>query len=205
MPPLSFADKLIYWFLFIILSAATVALPVLIFDLRDKIAYSDPYVVAAIGDDLAVLRIILPGITVFLIWFIPVAQCYQDRKPIFGLRNFKYGPPAWPKEYPLLMKNKPFVWESQVSKQRRKRIATIVLALLLVSLLQFPLSLCGRDCLRQDGSIVRYNLFNSETHNYPSGQIKEVRLETYWRSRKGKRLKFYGSWRVRMVLVTDSG
>lgn len=203
MPPLSFLDKLIYWLLFVILFGGIIALGFLPFYIRDRIAFSDPSVVAALGDGAVIVLLSFPVITIFLLWFIPWVSWYEQRKPIFGLPNFKYGPPAWPKEYPLFMKNKPFVWESQWSKQRHKRIVTVMLVLLLVSVIPFPLSLYGRDCLRQDGSIVQYNLFNAQTHEYAPGKVKEIRLGVHRRRSRGHHYRPH--YYAQITLVLDNG
>ena len=119
MPPLSFLDKLIYWTIFLLLAAAYLLLLFGPIYLRDRIAFSEETVLAA-EDHVSSLWMIVPGMTFFLMTFLLWNQPYQDRKPIFGLKNFKYGPPAWPKVYPLFMKNKPYVWVSERKKKERK-------------------------------------------------------------------------------------
>ena len=47
MPPLSFADKLIYWIIFLLLAAAYLLLMFGPIHLRQKIAFSDEMVLAA--------------------------------------------------------------------------------------------------------------------------------------------------------------
>lgn len=197
MPPLSLTDKLIYWFFFVLFVAATFILAILPFDLRSLIAFSDPAVIAVMDDGVVVLGL-FPFITIFLIWFIPWYTWLNNRKPIFGLRNFKYGPPGWPREYPLFMKNKPYVWVNEKSKRNRKLCVAAVLVILLLSLIPFPLSLYGRDCLRNDGGVVQYNMLNTQTREYSPGQVKEVRLDAYSRRRRS-------SWYARITLVMDDG
>lgn len=202
MPPLSFADKLIYWAIFIILCAFSVVLIFLPLFLRNKIAFADEMVLAK-EDNISMIWMLVPWMTFFLLTFILWYIAYQDRKPIFGKRNFKYGPPAWPKVYPLFMKNKPYVWVSKKTIEDRKEIAVILLAILLISFIPFPWSLYGRDCLRSDGSIHQYNMFNSCVKDFSSGQIAEVEFETY-DHRVGKN-SVRRTWDVQVTLTTDSG
>ena len=202
MPPLSFLDKVIYWSVMLILIVLWFGLIFAPIMLRDKIAFRDEIVVAASGD-ASLLWGLIPFITSFLmsliLWLIP----YQSRTPIFGLRNFKYGPPAWPKKYPLFMKNKPHVFVSERTKKERKKIATLLLVVLLVSFIPFPLSLYGRNCLYSDGSIVQYNSFNGKSREFTSGQIESLKIETY-RYSTGRHY-MTKHWGVRLVFTTDNG
>ena len=178
MPPLSFVDKLIYWTIFLLLAGCYL---VLIFGplyLRDRIAFSEETVLAAEAH-VSIMWLGVPWMTFFLMTFILWNQPYQDRKPIFGLKNFKYGPPAWPKVYPLFMKNKPYVWVSERKKKERKQIAVVLLVVLLLSFVPFPWSLYGRDCLLHDGGIAEYSMFNNRTEEFASGEIAQIQIETY--------------------------
>ena len=61
--------------------------------LRDIIAFADESVVAT-EDHISVLWLIVPWMTFFLMTFILWYMPYQDRKPIFGKKNFKYDMPG---------------------------------------------------------------------------------------------------------------
>ena len=202
MPPLSFVDKAIYWFAFLILCMLYLVLFFGPLHLRHIIAFSDESVIA-VEDNISIWWLAIPWLTftamTLILWYLP----YQDRKPIFGKRNFKYGPPAWPKVYPLFLKNKPYVFVSERKKEKRKKIATLLLIVLLVSFIPLPWSLYGRDCLRNDGSIVQYSMFNKYLHDFSSGEIKEIKIETY-RYSTGKYHRTT-QWGIRMQFVTDSG
>lgn len=202
MPKLSVADKLIYWSILLLLGAAYLLMLFGPMYLRYRIAFGDETVLAA-DDHSSILWLIVPWMTFFLMTFILWLQPYQDRTPIFGLKNFKYGPPAWPKVYPLFMKNKPPVWVSEKKKKGRRQLAVVLLILLLVSFIPFPWSLYGRDCLRHDGGVVVYNMFNSQTREFTSGDMAEVEIETY-RYTTGKHARV-SHWGVRMVLRTGGG
>ena len=202
MPPLSFVDKLIYWTIIIVLCAAYFLLLLGPLYLRHKIAFSDAEVIA-VEDHGSLLWLLVPWMTFFLMTFILWLEPYQKRIPIFGRKNFKYGPPAWPKIYPVFMKNKPYVWVSERKKKERKQIAVLLLVILLVSFIPFPWSLYGRDCLCYDGSIVQYNMFNRRTREFSSGDIADIEIETF-RYSTGKYARTR-HWGVGMVFTTDSG
>ena len=202
MPPLSFLDKLIYWMILFVLCAAYIVLLLGPLQLRHKIAFADEAVIA-VEDNISTWWLAVPWLTFFLMTLILWVRPYEARKPIFGRRNFKYGPPAWPKVYPLFMKNKPHVFVSERKRKERKQIAAMLLVVLLVSFIPFPWSLYGRDCLQSDGSIVQYNMFNSEVREFSSGEVESIKIETF-RYSTGKYVTT-SHWGVRMVFVTDSG
>ncbi len=201
MPPLSFLDKLIYWTIFLVLAVSYLVLLLGPLSLRNKIAFADTAVIA-VHDHTSVLWLIVPWMTWFLMTFVLWYLPYERRKPIFGKRNFKYGPPAWPKEYPLFMKNKPCVFVSERKRKERKQLAVILLVVLLISFIPFPWSLYGRNCLYNDGSIAQYNMFNTQTREYAPEDISEVTFDVirYRSGRHGPR-----HWGVRITLITEDG
>lgn len=201
MPPLSFLDKLIYWSIFLVLAVSYLALLFGPLSLRNKITFADTAVIA-VYDRASTFWLIVPWLTWFLITFILWYLPYERRKPIFGKRNFKYGPPAWPKEYPLFMKNKPYVFVSEHKRKERKQLAVILVVLLLISFIPFPWSLYGRNCLYNDGGIAQYNVFNVQTRAFAPEDIADVTFDvTSHRSgRSGPR-----HWGIRITLTTESG
>ncbi len=202
MPRLSLSDKLIYWFLMLLLIIVYFLLLLLPLDLRRWIAFRDEAVIAS-ADSASLLWLLVPWITFFLMTFILWLQPYQSRRPIFGIRNFKYGPPAWPKIYPLFMKDKPRVYVSERKRKQRKYIAVLLLILLLISFLPLPLGLYGRDSLRKDGSILQYNMFNRLVREFSPGDISRVELGTF-RYSTGKTISS-DHWGITMIFFTESG
>lgn len=198
MPPLSFADKAIYAAAALLLCAAYFALGIVFFYLRDRIAFSDDTVIAA-TESLAVGWFFVPWLIFFLITFIPFVSAYESRRPIFGRKGLRYGPPTYPKVYPLFMKNKP-------REQKGKgRIAILLLLVLLIGLIPLPWSLCARSCLRCDGSVVKYNGFNRQSREWRPEDFSEIRIETFrFRYTTGKHIRSY-HWGVQMVLRTSEG
>lgn len=202
MPPLSFVDKLIYGILFLLHLTLSYILLLELLHLCRVIAFADISVVAVAARS-GILWVIIPWLTYFLIPFILLDKSYIDRKPIFGKRNFKYGPPAWPKVYPLFMKNKPYVFVSERKKKDRRLSVIILLIVLLVSLIPLPLSLYGRNCLRDNGSIVQYNMFNNVARSFTSEEIEEVTIKAYrYHTKSDPKFWSYG---VQIVLITDTG
>jgi len=202
MPPLSVLDQIIYWTIFVVLCLACFALIFVFMLLRERIAFSDDTVIAS-AENASSLWSIVPLLTVqiliLVLWIIP----YEARRPIFGLKNFKYGPPAWPKIYPLFMKNKPPVWVSERKKKEKQQIAIALAVLLLISFIPFPWSLYGRDCLYTDGSVRQYSMFNTLNQEHLPGDMERVEYSVY-RYSSGR----YGNgthWGIRMHLVTADG
>lgn len=202
MPPLSFRDQLIYWTVFLLLCAADLALLLGPMPWRRKIAFSDPTVIAW-EENASMLWQFVPLLTFFLMTLILWTMAYRDRRPIFGRKHFKYGPPGWPRVYPLFMKNKPAVWVSERKKKQRKQIAVLLLSLLLVSFIPLPFSLYGRSCLCSNGDVVQYNMFNTQICTFTGEDIFHVEFETY--SYNLSRRSFIKKYSVQMVVKTNRG
>lgn len=202
MPRLSALDLMIYWAVFLLLCVSYFILIVGTIFLRNRIAFFDLEVVA-VEDNISIFWLFIPWLTFFLMTFLLWLLPYQNRQPIFGLRNFKYGPPAWPKRYPLFMKNKPYVYVSERKKKDRRKLAVFLLVVLLIGFIPYPWSLYGRDNLKTDGSIVQYNMFNKQWREYSPEDFRNIQIETY-RYRTGKTGRAT-HWGVRMIFITDSG
>ena len=202
MPPLSAVDQLIYLSILLVLGAVYVVLFLVPFFLWRYNAFADEAVLAARAK-MGLLWCLVPWfvffITTFVLWVVP----YQDRKPIFGKLNFRYGPPAWPKVYPVFMKNKPYVWVSKKTVADRRRKAVCLLILLAVSFIPYPWSWYSRYSVKQDGSVAQYNIFNIPVKEFSSGEIREVEFEAYWHYKSRNSLERIGD--MKMHLITDSG
>lgn len=201
MPKLSLLDQLIYWMIFLLIIIFSFGPLLLSYYLNPVIAFADEMVVVSV-EHASILwssfTWFFSFILLFALWLAP----YEERHPIFGLRNFKYGPPAWPKIYPIFMKNKPYVWVSENAKKRKRRLIAVVMFLVLISWIPYPWSLYGRDCLYADGSIGQYNMFDSKVREFQSGEIDCVEFQTYYHSAA----KFAsGRFSVCVNLTTDSG
>ncbi len=203
MPKLSLLDRCIYWFIFLILCclwALVAALPYVMFD---SIALSDG-AVAAGHQRATVLWVLVPWMTFFLMTFILWQMPYSERRPLFGIRGYQYGPPRTPKIYPVFRKGNPKVWISDRQKQNRKRLALGLMILLLVSFIPYPWAFYGRDSLYYDGSVRQYNIFNVEKVHYSSGEVASVEFRgiTYT---TGGRYSHTRHWSVQVILTAYSG
>ena len=204
MPKLGFRDQLIYITAMILTMGGSIAVMVLQMILQNRITFADPQVVAYLSGRgygnwmFLFLWLMMVGIII-------LAGPYQSRLPIFGIRGFKYGPPAYPRIYPLLMKNKPKSWVSpkkQAAQRKGRNIAAaFLLATLVFSLAMFPRSIYGREVLMQDGTITVYTPGNRERSHYKFSDVESVTLETY----KYKPKKSMPRWSVRLVIRTRDG
>ena len=207
MPKLSLLDQIIYWVLFAIIWVVALAILFLPIFFGEKIIFADEMVIA--GESRSAGWSFVTFVVFILIAVIVWGFFYGDRRPIFGLRKFKYGPPAWPKIYPLVMKNKPSVWVSEKKKKARKRLIVILLVVLLISFIPFSLAFYGRTCLYSNGSVTEYNVLNAHSKEFSAGEIAKVEIEAYkHRTRNTNYTRYLPTWvlhDVRMIITTDSG
>lgn len=168
-----FVDQLVYWFfmsLILILSFSYILVPVMI---KENIAFSDPNVIAY--DETADFLWTIPGFFIFfLTTFIPWVYCYQGRKPIFGAnRNISY-----------INQNSRY-YEKQIKRQKKEAkiqrklalmTAILLLPLIFISLLFPAMAIYGRESLYEDGSIRRFNLFNSISREYAPEERTSLKI-----------------------------
>ncbi len=203
MPKLSFVDNLIYLGIFGLMCVAwglVAAMPTL---LSDDIAFRDETVMA-FHQRATSLWMLVPWMTFFLMTFILWVIPYENRRPLFGRKDIKYGPPYTPKVYPLFRKGNPPVWVSEKTKRDRKTTALVLLAVFLIGFIPYPWAFYGRNCLHYDGSISQYSIFNNCVEAYPSGEVASMTFSTY-RYDTGGKYSTHWNWSVKVVMVTDSG
>ncbi len=200
MPKLSLLDKCIYCLSCILLLCILTFIgivPILIFD---TIAFADDAVVAC--HHWSVLWLLVPyiawftgTITLWSIW-------YTGKKPLFGIRNYQYGPPRHPKIYPLFRKDNPPVWISESEKNNRRRNALILLVILMLTFIPYSWAFFGRDSLYYDGSISRHNIINIQSEKLSSREVQTVRfcVNSYRTGRNSPR-----RWRVQVELIAQDG
>ncbi len=139
-------------------------------------------------------------LTFLLSLFIPWNNLHSRRYPFFGKRGVKYGPPAYPRTFPLFMKNKPQYWKSPSELRMRKATAIFVVVLNLVFLLLVPLSIHGRNMLYEDGTVHEYSMFDNLKREYEPENAEKVTL-SIGRHRTGK----YGTYTWRLIVSIDYG
>lgn len=195
MPKLSFIDQLIYWTVILLLICMLLAFILLPFYIKHLTAHAEDLVIAH-ESTISVLWQFVPFIAFLTAFCWCCLLPYTKRIPIFGRRNFKYGPPAWPRIYPLFMKNKPKIWVSQYEKQKKRKRILWLVGLLVLGLITFPLSFFGRECLRSDGGITQYSMFNTQTRAFSSEEITSVVIRA---------VNFRRKTGVEIKLTTDTG
>ena len=139
-------------------------------------------------------------LTFLLSLFIPWNNLHSRRYPFFGKRGVKYGPPAYPRIFPLFMKNKPQYWKSPSEGRMRKTAAIFVVVLNLVFLLLVPLSIYGRNMLYEDGTLREYTVFDKIKREYEPEKAESVTLQIGW-YRSGR----YSSGYWRLTVSIDYG
>lgn len=179
MPKLGFADQMIYalgyllilavlaglfWFRFFWIEDRMMAQPgAVAYEARESVNWFLPFM-----------------ISVMLSLFIPWYRLHSSRYPFFGKRGVKYGPPAYPRTFPLFMKNKPQYWKSSSAARMRKATVIFIVVLNLVSLLVVPLSIYGRDMLYEDGTLRQYTVFDHIKREYAPEEAESVTLSISW-------------------------
>lgn len=200
MPKLGWKDQLLYITVMIITGGFSVFGWLIVMQIQDDIAFSDPQVIArTVGKgNMSCIWLMLWCMVAF---GLIIAGPYQNRFPIFGRTDIKYGPPAYPRIYPLFMKDKPKYWVSpkEVQKQNCSRMIAAILLVItfLVSAAMFPLSLHGRAVLNEDGTVTVYDARNREVHQYAYYEVTSVELGTYQSSGR-----YSGSWHIHFVITT---
>lgn len=179
MPKLGFLDQMIYMAGYLlILVVSGILLWFFMFFFKD-LALAEPG--AAAYEAHGSIYWFFPFFLTFpLSLFIPWYCLHQKRYPFFGKRGVKYGPPAYPRTFPLFMKNKPQYWKSPSQARMRKATAIFVVALNLVLLLLVPLSVFGRDMLYEDGTVRDYSMFNNLKREYAPEDAQKVTLHIGW-------------------------
>lgn len=200
MPKLGFGDKLLYWVLMIVGYGGSVVCVFAPMVQRRLLADTNP---DALACEMEVAEILFGfGLALWLlvVGMIVTLKLYKPRIPVFGRSDIRYGPPAYPRIYPMLMKNKPVHWESQAAVRKRRRNHRILAGILIVTLLfgaaVFPLSLNSRYELLRDGTVMSYDYQNQPTH-YDLEDLESVRLFVNSSSTKNGRRRWYPSFELR--------
>jgi hypothetical protein len=173
---------------------------------RDNLALSDKSIIAYSDSGSGVLFFSLPLIILMLCSGITIWKYYfKAMRPLFGRRDFEYGDDLEYGEYPLFYRGKPTDAESLKQKKKRTRKALIISAIFAVCLVLFPYSIAPRESLTYSGDIIRYNVFNSETHRYSKDDIKQVTFRTERKTRRRGRHGRRISYNYLMTVTMDDG
>lgn len=203
MPKLGFWDQLLYHTVFIFGFVFSIGSLFLASAAQERIAFSDPRVISFIGG-----RGTFHGIW-FMFWCLLTSELlilvpFLGRYPIFGRKGIKYGPPAYPRIYPLLMRNKPKFWVSK-AEQRKKRntricIAAVLIITFAITVALLHVSFHGRIVLFESGSITEYDERNREINRYYPDELSEIELSAHYHSGRGG-----GYWSVGYEITCNDG
>ena len=196
MPKLGWKDQLLYWAG--MLTAGIVALFCLFFPThyRNKLSATNPALLSwDVGSGY--LHSLWFCFWLFLLCIL-ILVFYQKRIPVFGRDDIRYGPPAYPRVYPLLMKNKPRHWQGENAKKKHATRKWIITGALLTSFLLcaalYPSSLASRYELLKNGTVVAFDSHNRQKARYAISDIEAVCLDT---ERTGGRNR---SWYARITI-----
>lgn len=199
MPPLTILDKVIYWIAGAAMLAAFVGLFFLWLRWEERVMFSDAQVVccARHGSFLwafpGALSLIITGLG-FWCWG------YDGRRPIFGIKGFRYGPP-YPSIYPLFSKDRPP--RKPADRRGARRAASVVICIDLLFLAPVLLSVAGRDSLYADGTVQEFSMFGNVREEYGVRDTEQVILSVDSRT-SGKYVRTR-HWFVGLKLVMTDG
>lgn len=188
-PPLSVLDKCIYIAIGTIGVVGTFVLFICLSNVPKNLAARDAQVIAAQGTAANVF-FVLPFLLYAIISaiIIPIVGNTM-RKPIFGNKAVTYGAYPWARDcYPRFGPQRRKTQERPSAVAFRRRVFALWCAGFLLTACLVPFGLFGRNCLREDHSIVTYNLVNMQrdkvytTHDYETLTIRAVRPTKYYHS-----------------------
>lgn len=200
-PPLTFLDKSIYFFGIILSCAVSVLLAMCFEYVKDTIAYSRPETIAFIGNAsywFALPVIFLIGTSAIIL----LACGWEEKKPIFGSKKYKYG------EYPF---NEDCIPLFSFKKHRREKapyqrsFARMMILLWCCAFIVFacliPLSLFGGDAMYQDYHVERINLVNNVSDTYTTDDFSELTIQARYVSP----VRGSGRWKYEIIIKMKDG
>jgi hypothetical protein len=195
-PPLSGLDKTIYYTLFVLLPVLLFCAAFLYIKLTRAIAYADPTVLSS--ESRASVFWVFPFLIAALLGgWIPIANALTNKQPIFGKKGIRYGSPGHAPVYPLFGSDRTKSYIRPSERRYRRFMRRLAVGILAVTFLLTPLSLCGRNSLREDMSITVYSVFNREVREYEREDIETVTFNAYHTSK--------GGWQLRAEIRTLDG
>ena len=203
MPKLGWKDLLLYWTGMLIAAGCAVAAIFFPTLARETISFQDPDVIASMHYDG--IHMLWLSVWFVILCFL-IAVPYRKRYPVFGRGDIKYGPPACPRIFPLLMKNKPRYWidPRKIAIQRRMYCVgtAVMLIFLLLSVHLYPNALFKRFDLRENGSITVVNRDNRVEKSYGRGDVESINIQA--RSERSFR-SYTRRWYVTMIISLQDG
>ena len=153
MPNLGCIDQLLYWTAMLLPGGGAFFLLLFPTYYRSELADANPLTLSWC-DGEGVLHMVWLVFWLFLACILIASVFYPSRRPIVGRRDIRYGPPAYPRIYPLFMKGKQ-EWRSKKAIAADARGRRVIITTLIVSFL-FSAHYALRDiesvCLRTSSS-----------------------------------------------------
>lgn len=118
MPKLGWQDRLLYTLLIVVTFGGALGCLFFLRINRDRLLSADAL---TYEDDISFMYGLFLFFFLLTVGIIVIFGPCRKRKPIFGKKGVRYGPPAYPRVFPLLMKNKPQYWESASKIKKRKK------------------------------------------------------------------------------------
>lgn len=179
MPPLSFVDKLIYCFLYLIIIVITFSLFHISEWVRTFTAFTDDHVFAVTAGTSSLLSLI-PTFAVFSTCIYFWAVNYKERRPIFRKKGINYGEQNR-NIYPLFTRqHKPKSVNDLNNKKRLfKQFGFAPLAIILA--LSFFIGAFGIYSRYEltNVSVIKYNWFNQVSDQYPLDTVTRIEIDAY--------------------------
>lgn len=200
-PPLSFLDKCVYCFAFVMAFIVTLLFIFGCDYFRGLIAFSDPSTLAYTPH--ASFLFLVPFVLYFEISSIVFLFVkFQEKKPIFGNRKITYGQPPWDKSYyPLFDARRKKLYEKPSQKKYRKHMLVLWCSGLILTFILVPFGFLGRDCLQKDNRLISYNVFNQVQSEYAPSNFTSMTLQTRYV------VQYRGAnyWEFEMLIKMDDG
>ncbi len=163
-PPLSFADKLLYYFLYLSAFILSLLYFYCISFIAEKVAYSDDNIIAFNNDFIYLTS--LPLILLLICSAIVIVTMgLKNKQPVFGNKKYKAKYNEYTiKVYPVFSAEFKNLYIKKNNKQV-KTIAKIFLSVLFVFLLILPFGICSREVITKDNQFFTVNSFNRISHS----------------------------------------
>ena len=177
-PPLTFWDKSIYIFCFLLLILGMLLSPYCFDDVQNLIAFNKPNTIAYRSNAnfwLFIPFVLYIGMSTLIV----LIMGWQSKKPILGSKKYKYGEFPFREDcFPLFHRKKYNVRKNPSQKKYARKMAVLWCSFLLLFTCLMPFSLFGRNALYQDNHIEKINLINHTGDTYTTNDFAHLTIRT---------------------------
>ena len=177
-PPLTFLDKSIYIFCFLLLILGMILSPYCFDDVQNLIAFNKPNTIAYRSN--ANFLLIIPFVLyIGMSTLIVLIMGWQSKKPIFGSKKYKYGEFPFREDcFPLFHRKKYNVRKNPSQKKFVRQMTMLWCIGLFVCACLIPFSLFGRNALYKDNRIEKINMVNLTGDTYTTDDFAHLTIKT---------------------------